>query len=47
VDGVPAGSFNVEMVPQNDAIFIFSAALLAIAFVIGMVILLRRQQRVN
>jgi len=46
VDGVLAGSFNVEMVPGNDAILIFSAFLVALAFLIGMV-MLRRRQRPN
>jgi len=42
VDGVPAGSFKVEMVPGNDVIFIFSASLVAMAFLLGMVMLWRR-----
>jgi len=46
VDGVPAGSFKVELFSGNDAILIFSAALIAMAFLIGMVMLWRRQQRV-
>jgi hypothetical protein len=45
VDGVPAGSFKVELFSGNDAILIFSAALIAMAFLIGMVMLWRRQQR--
>ena len=46
VDGVPAGSFKVEMVAGNDAILIFSAALIALAFIAGMVMLWRRQRAV-
>jgi hypothetical protein len=45
VDGVPAGSFKVELFSANDAILIFSAVLAALAFLIGMVMLWRRQQR--
>ena len=45
VDGVPAGSFKVEMVTGNEGILIFSIALIALAFVAGMVMLWRRQQR--
>jgi len=44
VDGVPAGSFKVEMVTGNDGILIFSVALIAIAFVFGLVMLRRRQR---
>jgi hypothetical protein len=43
VDGAPAGSFKVEMVTGNDAILILSAVLLAMAFLLGMVMLWRRQ----
>jgi len=43
VDGVPAGSFKVEMVTGNDGILIFSATLLAAVLVLGLVILRRRQ----
>ncbi len=42
VDGVPAGSFKVEMVTGNDGILIFSVALVALTLIIGMVMLLRR-----
>ena len=45
VDGVPAGSFKVEMVTGNDAILIFSAGLIALAFMAGMFMLWRRQKR--
>jgi hypothetical protein len=45
VDSVPAGSFKVEMAAGNDAILIFSAALLAMAFLLGIIMLRRRQQR--
>ena len=44
VDGVPAGSFKVEMVTGNDAILIFSTALIALAFMAGMFMLWRRQR---
>jgi predicted outer membrane repeat protein len=44
VDGVPAGSFKVEMVTESDGILILSAALVAIAFLLGMVMLWRRQR---
>jgi subtilisin family serine protease len=44
VDGVPAGSFKVETVPGNDAILIFSAVLVGLAFLLGMVMLWRRQR---
>jgi hypothetical protein len=44
VDGVPAGSFKVELFRESDAILIVSAALVAIAFLIGMVMLWRRQR---
>lgn len=43
VDGAPAGSFKVETVTGNDAILILSAVLLAMAFLLGMVMLWRRQ----
>ena len=46
VDGVPAGSFKVELVRESDCILIFSAALLGLAFLIGMVMLWRRQRAV-
>jgi len=46
VDGVPAGSFKVEMVTGPDSILIFSAILVALAFLIGMVMLWRRQRAV-
>ncbi len=44
VDGVPAGSFKVEMFRESDGILIFSAVLVALAFIIGMVMLRRRQR---
>ena len=44
VDGVPAGSFKVELFRESDAILIFSAALVALAFLIGMFLLWRRQR---
>jgi len=44
VDGVPAGSFKVELFSGNDAILMFSAILIAMAFLIGMVMLWRRQR---
>ena len=45
VDGVPAGSFKVEMVTGPDGILIFSTVLVALAFLIGIVMLWRRQRR--
>jgi len=42
VDGVPAGIFKVETVSGNDAILIFSAFLVGLAFILGMVMLWRR-----
>ncbi len=45
VDGVPAGSFKVELFRESDGILIFSAILVALAFLIGMVMLWRRQKR--
>lgn len=45
VDGAPAGSFKVEMVTGPDMILIFSALLVGLAFVAGMIMLWRRQQR--
>ena len=45
VDGVPAGSFKVEMVTEPDSILIFSAILVALAFMVGMFMLWRRQKR--
>jgi hypothetical protein len=44
VDGVPAGSFKVELFRESDAILIISAALVALAFILGMVMLGRRQR---
>jgi uncharacterized repeat protein (TIGR02059 family) len=44
VDGVPAGSFKVEMLRESDGILIFSAILIAMAFLVGMVMLWRRQR---
>jgi len=46
VDGVPAGSFKVELFSASDGILVFSAALVALAFLIGMVMLWRRQRTV-
>jgi len=46
VDGVPAGSFKVEMITGPDSVLIFSVALVALAFLIGMVMLWRRQRAV-
>ncbi len=47
VDGVPASSFKVELLSEPDGILIFSAALLGLAFILGMVMLWRRQRTVN
>ena len=44
VDGVPAGNFKVEMITGNDSILIFSAFLIALAFIFGLVMLWRRQR---
>jgi parallel beta-helix repeat protein len=44
VDGVPAGSFQVEMVTGSDSILIFSISLIAFALAAGMVMLWRRQR---
>ena len=44
VDGVPAGSFKVEMFRESDGILIISAALVALAFMLGMVMLWRRRR---
>jgi subtilisin family serine protease len=44
VDGMPAGSFQVEMVTGNDVILICSATLIAMAFLPGMIMLRRRQR---
>jgi len=46
VDGVPAGSFKVELFRESDGILIVSAALVAMAFLLGMVMLWRRQRAV-
>lgn len=45
VDGVPAGSFRVELFSATDGILIFSVALIALAFVAGVVMLWRRQHQ--
>ena len=45
VDGVPAGYFKVELFRESDGILIFSAFLVALAFLVGMAMLWRRQQR--
>ena len=44
VDGVPAGSFKVEMVTDNDYMLMFGIVMIAMAFVAGMVMLWRRQR---
>jgi len=44
VDGVPAGSFKVETVTGNEILFIFSSVLVALAFILGAVMLWRRQR---
>ena len=44
VDGVPAGSFKVELFRESDAILVLSAALVALAFLTGVVMLWRRQR---
>jgi hypothetical protein len=44
VDGVPAGSYKVELFRKSDLVLIFSITMLLMAFVVGMVILRRRQQ---
>jgi hypothetical protein len=44
VDGVPAGGFKVDLFRESDGILIFSAAMVALAFLIGMVVLWRRQR---
>jgi hypothetical protein len=44
VDGVPAGSFKVELFRESDGMLIFSAVLVALAFIVGMVMLRRRQR---
>jgi hypothetical protein len=46
VDGVPAGSFKVELFRESDGILIFSAGLVALAFLIGIIMLWRRQRAV-
>jgi len=43
VDGVLAGNFKVELFRESDAILIFSTTLVALAFLLGMVILWRRK----
>jgi len=45
VDGVPAGSFNVELFRESNGLLLFSAILVGLAFLIGIVMLWRRQQR--
>jgi len=44
VDGVPAGSFKVELFTESDGILIFSITMMAMAFVVGLIMLRRRQQ---
>jgi hypothetical protein len=46
VDGIPAGSFKVELFRESDGILIFSVVLVGLAFLIGMVMLWRRQRAV-
>jgi hypothetical protein len=46
VDGVPAGSFKVELFRESDGILIFSAVLVGLAFILGMIMLWRRQRAV-
>ncbi|MCX6002750.1 MAG: hypothetical protein NTY79_09540 [Chloroflexi bacterium] len=45
VDGVPAGSFMVELTRESDVILIISACLVGLAFILGMVMLWRRKKR--
>ncbi len=47
VDGVPAGSFKVEMVTDNDCLLMFSVVMVAFALIVGMIMLWRRQRRYN
>jgi len=44
VDGVPAGSFTVELISESDAIPIFSALMIALALLLGIIMLWRRQR---
>jgi len=44
VDGVPAGSFKVEMFRESDLILIFSVTMLAMAFVVGLIMIWRKRQ---
>jgi len=44
VDGVPAGMFKVEPATGSDIILIFSITLITMAFILGMVMLWRRQR---
>jgi len=44
VDGVSAGSFKVELFRESDGVLILSVTLVAIAFILGMVMLGRRQR---
>lgn len=44
VDGVPAGSFKVELFRESDIILVISTTLVATAFLLGMVMLWRRQR---
>lgn len=45
VDNVAAGSFMVELISLSDLILIFVITMLTLAFIVGMVILRRRQQQ--
>jgi uncharacterized repeat protein (TIGR02543 family) len=44
VDGVPAGIFKVEMFRESDLILLLSITALAMAFIVGMIMMQRRQQ---
>jgi len=44
VDSVPAGSFKVELFRESDIVLIFSITVLAMAFVVGLIMLWRRQR---
>jgi uncharacterized repeat protein (TIGR01451 family) len=44
VDGVPAGFFKVELVKESDIVLMFSVTMLAIAFMLGLVMIRRKQQ---
>lgn len=44
VDGVPAGSFKVELFRESDMVLIFSITMLAMAFIVGVIMIWRRQR---